>query len=125
MNSARAEMPAATGDAARQISEQQVRQVLASPESVANVRTGRVVAQTMLGDERTQAQYMLRVFVDTDRQPPETPHLVVPAAVAVLGPAQPAADLHRRVTLLGRSVLVFGQNLLDLPHGTARVSAPP
>lgn len=49
----------------RGISPEAVRTVLAAPESVAEVRTGRVVAQGIVGE------YLLRVFVDVDRQPPE------------------------------------------------------
>lgn len=49
----------------RQVSETQVRQVLASPEEVCQLRPGRVVAQSMIG------HYLFRVFVDIDRLPPE------------------------------------------------------
>lgn len=49
----------------RQISTEHVRAVLAQPEQVIPVRPGRVVAQQVIGD------YLLRVFVDVDRNPPE------------------------------------------------------
>jgi hypothetical protein len=49
----------------RQVTEADVRQVLAQPEDVQAVRAGRVVAQAMVG------QYLVRVFVDVDRTPPE------------------------------------------------------
>ena len=49
----------------RQISEQKLRQMLNNPEEILPVREGRVVAQGMSGD------YLLRVFVDVDRDPPE------------------------------------------------------
>jgi len=51
--------------ARRQIREADLRQVLAAPEHVLPDRTGRVVAQAMIG------RYLLRVFVDVDRTPPE------------------------------------------------------
>jgi hypothetical protein len=53
----------------RALDEETVRGVLASPEQRASVRPGREVLQsrrTILGRE-----YLVRVFVDTDRQPPE------------------------------------------------------
>lgn len=49
----------------RQLSEADVRQALASPEEVLPVRESRVVAHAML------AGYLLRVFVDVDRDPLE------------------------------------------------------
>ncbi len=51
--------------ARRQISEADLRQVLASPENILPDRPGRVVAQAMIGS------YLLRVFVGVDRTPPE------------------------------------------------------
>jgi len=51
--------------ARRQISEQELRQMLNNPEEILSVREGRVVAQGMSRD------YLLRVFVDVDRDPPE------------------------------------------------------
>jgi|WetSurMetagenome_2_1015567.scaffolds.fasta_scaffold42965_3 hypothetical protein len=49
----------------RDIEVETVMAVLAGPESVAEVRPGRVVVQGVVGE------YLLRVFVDVDRQPPE------------------------------------------------------
>jgi len=51
--------------ARRQISERKLRLVLLNPEEVLPVREGRVVAQGMCGG------YLVRVFVDVDRDPPE------------------------------------------------------
>ena len=46
-----------------------VHSVLRNPEQVAEVRPGRVVLQSVvtMGNQR----YLLRVFVDVDRSPPE------------------------------------------------------
>jgi hypothetical protein len=49
----------------RYISEPEVRSVLERPDMVTPVREGRVVAQALRGG------YLLRVFVDVDRTPPE------------------------------------------------------
>jgi hypothetical protein len=49
----------------RRITLEQAQLVLAQPEEVLPVRTGRVVAQGMIGE------HLLRVFVDVDRDPPE------------------------------------------------------
>lgn len=49
----------------RQVSEADVRAVLATPEAVLEVRPGRVVVHGMIGE------YLLRVFVDVDRTPAE------------------------------------------------------
>ena len=51
--------------ALRQISEDTVLDVLFTPEQVLPDRPGRVVAQSIRGG------YLLRVFVDVDRDPPE------------------------------------------------------
>jgi hypothetical protein len=51
--------------AKRQLAEADVRQALVSPEEVLPVREGRVVAHSMLEG------YLLRVFVDVDRDPME------------------------------------------------------
>lgn len=51
--------------ARRQVLAAEVTRVLAAPERVVEVRAGRVVAQGMAG------VYLLRVFVDVDRDPPE------------------------------------------------------
>jgi len=49
----------------RGVPESEVRAVLNQPEAVLPVRTGRVVAQTVFD------RYMIRVFVDIDRDPNE------------------------------------------------------
>ena len=49
----------------RQLSEASVRAVLSGPEEVLPVRVGRVVAQAAVGG------FLIRVFVDVDRQPAE------------------------------------------------------
>ena len=51
--------------ARRQVTAADVHHVLAAPEQVTEVRAGRVVAQGLM------AGYLLRVFVDVDRNPPE------------------------------------------------------
>jgi hypothetical protein len=51
--------------AKRQLSQDDVRRVLTSPEDVVPDRAGRVVAQGMVG------RHLLRVFVDIDRTPAE------------------------------------------------------
>jgi hypothetical protein len=48
----------------RGIDEVAVRAVLSQPESVLDVRPGRVVVQAL------QGEHLLRVFVDIDREPP-------------------------------------------------------
>lgn len=55
----------------RQISGDHVRGILSAPEQVLMVREGRKVFQSrvFLGEEARL--YLFRVFVDTDRQPPE------------------------------------------------------
>ena len=51
--------------AERQINAAQVRAVLSDPERVMAVRPGRVVAQRLIEG------YLVRAFVDVDRQPAE------------------------------------------------------
>lgn len=55
----------------RGIIESQVAQVLAAPEQVKVVRSGRVVYQSQAEFDGPTKAYLLRVFVDIDRQPPE------------------------------------------------------
>jgi len=57
--------------AARGITEAEVRRVLGEPESVAEVRPGRVVAQAVLSAGNPPGDRLLRVLVDVDRDPPE------------------------------------------------------
>jgi len=49
----------------RQIFERDLRRLLQAPEEILPVREGRIVVQGMSGE------YLLRVFVDIDRHPPE------------------------------------------------------
>ncbi len=55
--------------ARRQVSKEQVQQVLDDPQAILPVRNGRVVAQRLLVIDT--GNYLLRVFVDVDRTPPE------------------------------------------------------
>jgi hypothetical protein len=54
----------------RQISEEDVAKVLASPEQRETVRAGRDVLQSRIEVVRPPKTYLLRVFVDVDREPP-------------------------------------------------------
>lgn len=55
----------------RHISEVEVAQVLAAPEQIEYIREGRVVCQCRLRFGRPTRTYLLRVFVDTDCDPPK------------------------------------------------------
>jgi hypothetical protein len=55
--------------ARRQVSENDVAQVLAMPEYTELVRVGRALYQARSGD--ASKTYLVRVFVDVDREPPE------------------------------------------------------
>jgi hypothetical protein len=57
--------------ARRQISEADVAQVLATPEQSEIVRAGREVYQSRIEVGEPSQSYLLRVFVDTGREPPE------------------------------------------------------
>ena len=57
--------------ARRGISEAKVDQVLRAPEQVLEVRPGRVVYQARMDAENAEIVYLLRVFVDVDRSPPD------------------------------------------------------
>ena len=57
--------------AKRQVSEAEVKRVLADPLEVVDVRPGRVVAHGMHIAGSPRRSYLLRVFVDTDRHPPQ------------------------------------------------------
>lgn len=56
--------------ARRQISEEDVKIVLAKPEQTEMVREGRAVYQSRLGMGKPPKTYLLRVFVDIDLIPP-------------------------------------------------------
>jgi hypothetical protein len=53
----------------RQISEEDVAAVLNNPEQIDAVRVGRVTYQARVQSGDPPKTYLLRVFVDTDRQP--------------------------------------------------------
>lgn len=55
----------------RQITEAQVAIVLSSPEQIEEVRPGRNVYQSRLNLGDPPRAYLLRVFVDVDRDPAE------------------------------------------------------
>lgn len=55
----------------RQISEEDVAQVLAEPEQIEMVREGRMVYQSRVNLGEPAQVYMIRVFVDVDRVLPE------------------------------------------------------
>ncbi len=55
----------------RQIAEEDVARVLAAPEQTVPIREGRGVYQSRLESGEPPKAYLLRVFVDTDRFPPE------------------------------------------------------
>ena len=55
----------------RQITEEDVAKVLAAPEQTETVREGREVYQSRLQTGEPPKTYLLRVFVDIDRIPPE------------------------------------------------------
>ena len=55
----------------RQIAEEDVAKVLAAPEQIETAREGREVYQSRLQSGEPPKTYLLRVFVDIDRTPPE------------------------------------------------------
>jgi hypothetical protein len=57
--------------ARRQITEPDVAAVLAAPEQVEQMRAGREVWQSRIQAGDPPKAYLLRVFVDVDREPPE------------------------------------------------------
>ncbi|QQS47657.1 MAG: DUF4258 domain-containing protein [Acidobacteriota bacterium] len=62
---------AAQAMARRQIGESIVAAILANPEKIEIVRTGRAVFQARVQVEDSQTPYLIRIFVDIDRNPPE------------------------------------------------------
>jgi len=54
----------------RHISEDLVAQVLAAPEQIENIRAGRDVYQARIDMGIPAKTYLIRVFVDVDREPP-------------------------------------------------------
>ncbi len=57
--------------ARRQISDDDVGKVLTAPEQTETLRQGRVVYQSQIETGEPSKTYLLRVFVDIDREPPE------------------------------------------------------
>ena len=57
--------------ARRQISQDDVAKVLAAPEQIVAVRQGRNVYQSRIKAGKPPQRYLLRVFIDVDREPPE------------------------------------------------------
>jgi len=57
--------------ARRQISEADVDAVLSAPEQVEYVREGRLVCQSRVEAGKSAQTYLLRVFLDVDRDVPE------------------------------------------------------
>jgi hypothetical protein len=55
----------------RSISEAELIAVLEAPEQCEEVRPGRCVYQSMVSIGESSRPYLLRVFVDVDRDPPE------------------------------------------------------
>jgi len=55
----------------RHISEAEVARVFAAPEQIEHIRERRVVCQSRLRFGRPAKTYLLRVFVDTDCDPPK------------------------------------------------------
>lgn len=55
----------------RGISEEMIRGVLSAPEQQVAVRPGRIVLQSRIPVGSSVGPYLMRVFVDVDRQPPE------------------------------------------------------
>ena len=55
----------------RQISMDEVAVVLAEPEQIQCVRQGRDVYQSRIEAGKPLKKYLLRIFVDVDRDPPE------------------------------------------------------
>jgi hypothetical protein len=55
----------------RRISEAVITQVLCAPEQIEMIRPGRVVCQSRVEFGEPPQPYLVRIFVDIDRQPPE------------------------------------------------------
>ncbi|MBE7552840.1 MAG: DUF4258 domain-containing protein [Anaerolineales bacterium] len=55
----------------RHITEEEIAQVLSAAEQIEAVRPGRSVYQMRFEHGEPAKTYLLRVFVDVDRQPPE------------------------------------------------------
>jgi len=55
----------------RHISDVEIAQILSAPEQTEALRLGRAVYQSRVELGEPSQTYLLRVFVDIDRQPPE------------------------------------------------------
>ena len=55
----------------RGLTEELVRRVLHSPEQRMDVRPGRIVLQSRIPMGEPAKKYLIRVFLDMDRKPPE------------------------------------------------------
>lgn len=55
----------------RQISDETITQVLANPDDTETVRAGRAVYQSQIEIGDPAKIYLIRIFVDVDRTPPE------------------------------------------------------
>jgi hypothetical protein len=55
----------------RDISEEEIKMVMISPEQRLNIRKGRCVYQSRLAYGEPVRDFLVRVFVDTDREPNE------------------------------------------------------
>lgn len=55
----------------RDIGEEEIKKVMTSPEQKVNVREGRCVYQSRLYFGKPPLIYLVRVFVDVDREPKE------------------------------------------------------
>lgn len=55
----------------RQISEDEIAKILAKPEQILNDRPGRMVYQSRIDMGEPPNPYLIRVFVDVDRDLPE------------------------------------------------------
>lgn len=55
----------------RGIREETVRDVLRAPGQRLDIRAGRIVLQSKLLDEGKGKEYLIRVFLDIDPEPPE------------------------------------------------------
>lgn len=57
--------------ARRQVSETEIAQVLANPDDTEIVRAGRAVYQSRFQIGDPAKTYLIRIFIDVDRTPPE------------------------------------------------------
>lgn len=65
----------------RQITEEQVRAVLAAPQQVVDVRSGRQVYQSRITIRTPGKEYLLRIIVDTEQHPAKAVTVYLPSKV--------------------------------------------